>query len=146
MHLLDLFESPGSMLGQPWYTDKHDDGELMHAKVWVLGDSFQVDGLRELALKNAFGNHKLTFDSQSRRDAVAYLMDDRVNELEQKNVYMQIARALWNDLRRFGLRSHAWDMVQEYEILKKYIFRGVFHDEAIQNESWLPLAERPDED
>jgi len=87
--LIQLFEKPESNIGLAWYVDNHDDGELIHAKIYELGDKFQVDGLCDLALERALGDRTLTFDVKSRRDAVKYLMDGRINERDEKSSYME---------------------------------------------------------
>jgi hypothetical protein len=63
----------------------------------------------------------MTFDAGSRRDAVAYLMEGRINQKEQKSAYMKIAHALWKSLNCVGLQSYAYGVAHTYYILQKYM-------------------------
>jgi hypothetical protein len=60
---------------------------------------------------------------------------------------MDVAQALVADTRRFGVRLGAWEIMEEYPVLKDYMLKGLMHDDVWEwnGESWEALeAPLPD--
>jgi hypothetical protein len=139
--LIELFEHDGSTVGPPWYTHHHDDSETTHAKIFKMADRRKIDGLCELAFTRVFETPEVFLDCTARRDAIDILMKDEMPD--QKRRYMQIAKVLYEDLNRFGIRSKATEIIRKYPVLRDYLLHGVFHDQGGRDFCSAALDELP---
>jgi hypothetical protein len=139
LQLVELFERKESTEGATWYVDDYDNGELIHAQLYRMGDCYDIPGLCELALHRFSKHDETTFDAEVNRDAVHYLMSNTPHE--DTKVRMRIVHLLDADLERFDIRSHAKDLLDQHPFLKDYLLHGMFHDDVASEYCWGSIAQ-----
>jgi hypothetical protein len=116
---------------------------MVHAKIYKMADYLGIHELCDLAFNRVFEASEVTFGSQVRREAVGFLMPIIVKEKERR--HWQIANALWRDLNRFGFRSHARKIVEDYPVLRECILQATFHDKESRGFHWFALDDQSSE-
>ena len=96
LQLIEIFEKKDSAVGPAWYNDDYDGGDLIHAKLYRMGDFYHIAGLCELALHRMGSHLTTTFDEKVNREVLHYLMDNTPRE--DTRVWMDIANLLSADL------------------------------------------------
>ena len=139
LRLIERFEKKESTEGPAWYVDDYDNAELLHAKLYSMGDCYNIPGLCELALQRLGAHMTTTYDAKVNRDSVDYLMENTSHE--DKRVRMEMARLLSTDLEQFGILSHAKDLLDKYPVLKDYLLHGIFHDDVAKGRCWDRIAQ-----
>jgi hypothetical protein len=128
VQLVELLDREGSTEGAAWYVDDYDNGELMHARLYHMGDYYDIPGLCDLALQRLRDHMTTEFDAKVNRDAVHYLMENTPQE--DTRIRMAIAGLLKADLEHFGIPSHAKNLLDQYPLLKDSLLNGILHDDV----------------
>jgi hypothetical protein len=134
VQLLSTVADSANTSGTPWYVDDHDEGDVIHVKIFGLAEYLGMDALCDLALARIFKNLEVTFHAQSRRDALNLLMP--INQNREKTDYMVIAKALRQDWDRFGIIGPAKDVLDNHKVLQHYFWGAAFHDDAYSSGEW----------
>ena len=125
--LLRIFEDPEAFTGDAWYIDDHDNGEMIHAKMFKMGDCNEIKGLCGSAAKKLFLGPESSLHANINRDVVDYLMDVTSSASVQNDIRLMIGKILAND-HLFGYRQPVVDVLKKHEDLAERILHGMFLD------------------
>jgi hypothetical protein len=130
---------PESTQGTPWYIEDDNTGELLHAKLFVIANYYEIKGPCDLGLYRLFADWNRSFESKEKREAVHFFTQNKTPS--DTSMCMAVAQALVADTRRFGVRLGAREIIERYPLLEDYMLKGLMHDEAKEwdGESWVAL-------
>jgi hypothetical protein len=124
----EILEDPTSLEGDKFYAQDYEDSAPCHAKLYCVGDKYDIPSLQKLALD------RLRKDIQNRSlddnvvvKALHVLMDNSP-ETDQR-ARMLVVEYLHRDMDRFGIRPCNRSFFERYPDLHEHYLRHQFGDD-----------------
>jgi hypothetical protein len=124
----EIMDDPASLEGDKFYAQDYEDSAPCHAKLYCIGDKYDIPGLQTLALARL----KSDISTRSLDDSVVVkslriLMDNSPDT--DRAARMLVAHYLHTDMNRFGIRPCNQSFFEKYPDLYEHYLRHQFGDD-----------------